>query len=273
MGKFVPPGFMRLMPATCRSQSSRRSVSRLGSARLASVSFAISAKISSVVPGRSCLPLATAVTAMRLLKRKDTKADRGGTAVANGKQDLPGTTEEIFAEIAKLTDANRAEPSRETERRLLWLRHVAGISLSKPGGTKPDFPAPAADRLPTVPSGLPEIARADLTPELLRAGILRDGCLLVRGLVDRDEALRFAGRDRPCVPRARHHDGGGKAAEGYYEEFHPDAAFGMAARSWVQGGRRRPGRGLPQAHVRDARDLRAGRRQQARRAATSARSR
>jgi hypothetical protein len=173
---------------------------------------------------------------MRLIKRKDTKTDRGGTAVANGRHELPGTTEEIFAEIAKLTQDNKARPSRETERRLLWLRHVAGISLLKPDAPKPDFPAPAADQLPEVPSGLPEIAREDVTPELLRAGILRDGCLLVRGLVDRDEALRFAGEiDQAFAERAKQ-DAGGSAAEGYYEEFHPDEAFGMAARSWVQEG-------------------------------------
>ena len=40
--------------------------------------------------------------------------------------------------------------------------------------------------------GLSEIAAADVTPGLLRAGMLRDGCLLVRGLVPRDAALEFA---------------------------------------------------------------------------------
>jgi hypothetical protein len=172
---------------------------------------------------------------MRLIKRKDTKPDQGGTAVANGTQELPGTTEEIFAEIAKLTEENRRSPNRDTERRLLWLRHVAGISLLDPGAEKPEFPVPATDSLPEA-DGLPEIARDDLTPELLRAGILRDGCLLVRGFVERDVALRFAARiDRAFAERAKQ-DAGGSAAEGYYEEFHPDAAFGMAARSWVQEG-------------------------------------
>ena len=58
---------------------------------------------------------------------------------------------------------------------------------------------------------LPELAPADLTPELLRAGILRDGCVLVRGLVERERALRFARADRPLVRRARAGDPGGGA--------------------------------------------------------------
>src|SRR4051794_16740253 len=94
--------------------------------------------------------------------------------------------EEQFDEIARLTEVNRAAPDRDTERRLLRLRHEAGIQLLRDGGA-PAFPAPDGARLPAGP-GLPEFTRDELTPELLRAAILRDGCLLVRGLVDRDEA-------------------------------------------------------------------------------------
>ena len=76
-------------------------------------------------------------------------------------------------------------------------------------GAPPDpaFAEPAADRLPEA-DGLPDIAPADLTPELLRAGILRDGCLLVRGLVPREAAEAFAdGIERSFGERERRASG------------------------------------------------------------------
>ena len=71
------------------------------------------------------------------------------------------------------------------------LRHLAGVRLLVENGDSPQHPEPAFDALPEA-DVLPEIRAEDVTPELLRAGILRDGCLLVRGLVDRDAALHFA---------------------------------------------------------------------------------
>lgn len=172
---------------------------------------------------------------MRLIRRKSRASEAGGTAVAEPKRELPQTLEEMRAEISALTVANRQRPDRDAERRLLWLRHVAGIHLLDPDAQQPTFPTPTTDLLPAA-EGLPEIAREALTPELLRAGILRDGCLLVRGFVDRDVALGFAAEiERSFSERAKH-DAEGSPAAGYYEEFHPDAAFGMAARSWVQEG-------------------------------------
>jgi hypothetical protein len=77
-----------------------------------------------------------------------------------------------------------------------------------------------------------------VTPELLRAGILRDGCLLVRGLVNRDAALRFADQiDRAYAERDRL-SAGDQPAVGYYEEFRAIPPFEIAdgARLWVQEG-------------------------------------
>jgi hypothetical protein len=137
------------------------------------------------------------------------------------------TTEDLWAEIERLTAANREHRDRATERRLLWLRHLAGVRLLEAGSTDPHFPEPAA-----VPGAdrLPEIPAADVTPELLRGGILRDGCLLVRGLVDRDDALALAGQiDRAFADRA----GGGEL----YEEFEPEARFEVASvRPWIEQG-------------------------------------
>jgi hypothetical protein len=141
------------------------------------------------------------------------------------------STEDLLAEIERLTELNRDARDPATEREVLRLRHVAGIRLmdEAPGGAA--FAEPAFDRLPEA-DALPEIAAKDLDPELLRAGILRDGCLLVRGLVPRDAALTFAGHiERAFAER----DGG--AAAGWYEEFEPDARFNpIDNRPWIKEG-------------------------------------
>ncbi|MFL5300839.1 MAG: phytanoyl-CoA dioxygenase family protein, partial [Anaeromyxobacteraceae bacterium] len=151
--------------------------------------------------------------------------------------DFPGTTDELFAEIARLTEANGAGRDRETERRLVHLRHIAGVRVLIEDGARPEHPEPDFDSLPSA-EVLPEIAAPDVTPELLRAGILRDGCLLVRGLVERETALEFARQiDRAFAERDRFR-AGEPAAEGYYEEFHALEPFDIAggARLWVQQG-------------------------------------
>ena len=168
---------------------------------------------------------------MGLFKRRSNRA----TAVAEPPAAVPASTEALFAEIRDLSEATRAQPDREAERRLLRLRHIAGRRLlESPAGT-PEYPAPDVARLP-ADGGLPEIAPAELTPGLLRAGILRDGCLLVRGLVDRVDALEFAAEiDRALVERAALESGRAPAA-GYYEEFEPEAPFEVAVRPWVKEG-------------------------------------
>lgn len=178
---------------------------------------------------------------MRRFRRKDDKGGEGGsTTVADrpdeATEEYAGSTEDLLAEIERLTEANRDGGDRDTERRLLRLRHLAGIRLLDASPSAPRHPEPDVDRLPGG-AGLPEIATADATPELLRAGILRDGCLLVRGLVDRADAVRFAEQiDRAFAERDRH-DAGEAPAAGYYEEFRPHARFGdVEARPWIKEG-------------------------------------
>jgi hypothetical protein len=162
---------------------------------------------------------------MRLFRRR-----------AQAIEDVPGTAAELRGEIERLTAANRADPQRATERRLLHLRHVAGARLLDAAGARPEHLVPDEERLP-ADGGLPAVAPADLTPELLRAGILRDGCLLVRGLVPREHAEELARLiDRAFAERERR-DAGGTAADGYYEEFEPDPRFGaVAERPWIKEG-------------------------------------
>jgi hypothetical protein len=145
------------------------------------------------------------------------------------------STDELFAEIDRLAEATRSKGDLESKRRLLQLRHLAGTGLIDADHAEPRFASPDDAALPEADE-LPEINPEQLTPELLRAGILRDGCLLVRGLVDRERALGFADQiDRAFAERSRE-DEGEEAAEGYYEPFTPDPRFEQSNRAWVKEG-------------------------------------
>src|SRR5947209_15819438 len=91
-------------------------------------------------------------------------------------EDFDGSDEELGAEIERLIEANRAEPSVERERMLLHLRNLAAIRLLEREPGDGGFPEPDYTALPTGGSPLVELAPTDLTPEVLRAGILRSGC-------------------------------------------------------------------------------------------------
>jgi hypothetical protein len=177
---------------------------------------------------------------MRWLKRRDDKHKHSPTPTLEGpgepEASVGESVEVLNAEIEALTEANRATPSRETERRLLRLRHVLGAKLLDEAPRESRFSQPDDARLPSNGS-LPEFPGNDLTPGLVRAGILRDGCVLVRGLVPRDRALHLAGQiDRAFEERERH-AAGNDAAAGFYEEFSPEARFGeVAGRGWIKEG-------------------------------------
>ena len=153
-----------------------------------------------------------------------------------------GDIADVRAKIATLEEHNQSAPDREAERRLVWLRHMAGIRVIDAGADYVAFVEADAATLPargaTSDSWLPEVSAAELTPGLIRAGILRDGCLLVRGIVSRDDALAFAdGIDRAFIERARL-QAGEPAAPGYYDEFRPSARYGgeIFGRTWIQQG-------------------------------------
>ena len=171
---------------------------------------------------------------MRLLKRRSSKPEPVAAAPAApaSREGFDGDDAALAQEIERLV----ATPDPGSQRRLLWLRHLAGIRMleAAPGGAR--HAEPDADALPEA-DGLPEIAAADVTPELLRAGILRDGCVLVRGLVDRDAALELAAMiDRGFAERAAL-EGGGSAADGFYEEFIPQPPFEpYIGRDWIKAG-------------------------------------
>jgi hypothetical protein len=161
---------------------------------------------------------------MRLLRRRATA--------------IPETEDELRAGIRRAEESSRARSERGAERRLLALRHALGIQLlDAAAGSAPEHPLPEEAALPPFDGELPAVAPGDVTPALLRAAILRDGCLLVRGLVDADAALALAGGiDRAFAERDRL-EAGGRAEAGYYEEFHPDPRFGeVDGRPWIKEG-------------------------------------
>ncbi len=180
---------------------------------------------------------------MRILRRRS-KQSNGSAAVADplGRtpvvDDFDGSDDQLSAEIDRLAEMNRSAPDRDVQRRLMALRHIAGIRALGGNGTSPDHPEPEADRLPDE-GRLPEFAAHELTPGLVRAAILRDGFILVRGLVDREAAMAFAELiDRAFVER-ENFIAGQPAAEGYYEEFLPgnaDYKEALSVRPWIREG-------------------------------------
>jgi hypothetical protein len=158
---------------------------------------------------------------------------------STGFEDYAGSDEELHAEIAQLIESNRAQRSHATERKLVLLRHNAGLrELQAATGDSPDFASPDATNLPDSDS-LPEFAPEQLTPGLMRAAILRDGCVLVRGLIDRDVALRFGEHINSAFDERTRRICGEAIGEGYYERCatHPTYDETLeGVRPWVQHG-------------------------------------
>jgi hypothetical protein len=106
---------------------------------------------------------AVGATADRLLVR--------GQALADGGR--------LLEAIDALTAANRMRPDATTERRLVHLRRAAFAQLDR--SAKP--PALASVVEPVALDDVPPTTPAELSPAVLRDGILRHGAVWVRGLV------------------------------------------------------------------------------------------
>lgn len=82
--------------------------------------------------------------------------------------------------IDLLMGANRARPDGDVERELLRLRHVAFGHLDRSGSA---VPPPVAEQSSPIERVPPVVSPNELTPAVLRSGILSHGSLLVRGAV------------------------------------------------------------------------------------------
>jgi hypothetical protein len=162
---------------------------------------------------------------------------KGGSATALAEL-AARTTEDLLAEIEELTRANQERRDPGLEVALVALRHAAGIKLLEAGIGGAEYPEPAFDRLPDRNGGLAGIPPDQLTPEVVRAGILRDGCLLVRGVLSRDDADHLVEQINAAFDARAALQAGRAADAGYYHEFVPDPRFlgEEGGRDWVAGG-------------------------------------
>jgi hypothetical protein len=173
---------------------------------------------------------------MRLLRRREAAAAPVEAPLHGGIDGYDGGTEQLLREIEELSEANRRGRSLEIERRLLRLRHLAGMRRLDDATLHPRHPEADTARLPESQS-LPDIAAADVSPELIRAGILRDGALLVRGLIPRERALEFATEIDTAFAERDKHDEGEPHSREYYDEFLPHERFGpVDSRGWIKMG-------------------------------------
>jgi hypothetical protein len=146
--------------------------------------------------------------------------------------------DQLLAEIDQLSRSNREQRDADTEARLVELRHAAGIQLLEASSGGAAYPEPAFDQLPDSNGELAGITPDQLTPEIVRAGILRDGCLLVRGVLSQDDAGRLVEQIHSAFEARDAQQAGNPADTGYYHEFVPDPRFlgENGGRDWVAGG-------------------------------------
>jgi hypothetical protein len=164
------------------------------------------------------------------------RRDEAAIAVAEPSEPQLPSIEQLRSEIEQLCEANRAHPDLDRERAILRARHLAGIRLIDEAPAAPRF-ADAGGVV--IPEGdpLPEFRRGDLTPELLRAAILRDGCALVRNLIPRALALELADGIETAYARREATEAGEGPGDGYYDEFVPHDRFGGPMwRPWIKEG-------------------------------------
>ncbi len=163
-------------------------------------------------------------------------APGGGTATIEADAATDWGLEELREEIERVAEANRLAPDRDAERRLVRLRHLEGIKLVDEAPGDPEFVSPAVERLPQG-DPLPEVSGSELAAGLIRAGLLRDGCLLVRGLVPRDRAESMAKQIDQAFGQRTRHTSGKRSDAGYYEEFLPEPGAGEpVVRGWIEQG-------------------------------------
>lgn len=171
-----------------------------------------------------------------MIFRSRRKRDRA-TAVAEPDPAAGQSTDELLAEVDALTRQNRESPDSDTERKLVQLRHSAGLRLMDAPNGSAEYPQPAFDRLPARNGDLAGIAPDELTPELVRAGILRDGCLLIRGLVSRSDAEELVDETQRAFEAREAVEAGRAPDPGYYDELQGDPRFhGFKAREFVSEG-------------------------------------
>ena len=103
---------------------------------------------------------------------------------------------QLLEAIEALSEANRLYRDAGVERRLVRLRRKAFAELDR--SLAPPWPPSSAGVGPDWSEGPAIVTPSELTPGVLRRAILRNGCLLVRGLVAPTRTARL----RDAIDRA-----------------------------------------------------------------------
>ena len=173
------------------------------------------------------------------------KGEQSGAAVAEPKASNPEIAKaralvdegRHFEAIDVLNEANRRGRSNAVEVELRRIRNLAGMTLLDDPPTDPRHPQPAAEiPAPDPESKLPEITPSELTPELLRAAMLENGALLIRGLMDPAKAERMAADIDRSFDVRKQVQAGTPDRDGYYDELEPEPPFIIGERSWIEEG-------------------------------------
>jgi hypothetical protein len=167
--------------------------------------------------------------------RRRNKGKSGKAAAVAPPETRDPDANSLLADMDRLQAEAGGGGDPEALRRLMRLRHQAGVRLVSSGGRLPDYPSPSAD-LPVPEDGvLPAFRPGDLTPELLRAAILRDGCAIVRSMVDRDAAAGLGLELEQLFERRERGSPESDDEDLSYEEFLPDPPYKLVERGWVSG--------------------------------------
>ena len=179
-----------------------------------------------------CVPPDGAPDRVLISSMNTTRSKRNLSATA----DAMAAKGDVRGAIDLLTRANRERRDPALERQLIALRSAACTTIDGSQGFA-SWPPPADDLFPTV-TGPPEVTPAELTAETLRSGILRHGCLLVRGLVGRRTACRLVKDIDRAFKAHDAHRGGAHPTSPWFAPFEPGPRYpaGFEHREWVRQG-------------------------------------
>jgi hypothetical protein len=172
----------------------------------------------------------------RKLGARQSNGAASGMAVAEPPVDeFEGSDQELLDEIERLSQRERAGASLETERRLISLRNQAGLRWLDAASEGAAFPDPTGVELPSGEP--PEFSPDDLSPQVVRAAFMRDGCVLVRGLIPAERAIAFAHQIDRAFAERELHDSGRPYEAAFYDEFKPHGQVGEElGRPWIKEG-------------------------------------
>jgi hypothetical protein len=139
--------------------------------------------------------------------------------------------------IDRLNAANRRCRNATIEAQLVRLRHTAFGYLNRSQGRE-HWPPVVEDLFP-VRGHPPEVQAADLTPDSLGSGVLRHGCLLVRGLVPPPKVGTLVDAiDRALAAHDAHRDGAPVSQTApWFVPFKPGPGYSVGyGRQWVRDG-------------------------------------